>query len=284
MLRRLLAHIDALGDRVHPIAVLMLRKQKFWQGPELLLVIVHLVLFLGVWCGNGLAHDFGPFINAFSLYLWFLPLFPFLFSFGIAVNGYHLVKKSDPLLLLIPLSDRSIWLGFFLTGLYQGLAAWCYVVLTYSYCYSLGWVSLEWVLLYPLLGLLAGYFVAALGISMSVAAKTVVHQCFLFPIFVVPMWCGMMMLSVLPAARSGMLTGGLFHSIPSSLFEPICWIPMLVIAVPAYLWTAWKLFNFNLVRRRSFILKYCVSILAYVTLTALLVGLWFALRWVLGGV
>ena len=283
-MKKLLAHINALGDRVHPIVVLMLRKQKFWHGFLPLTVGTHIVLFLIMWCGNRLAYDFGPSINAFgSAYLSLALVFPFVFPFGMAVNGYHIIKKSDPLLLLIPLSDRSIWIGFYLAGLYQGVAIWCWAVLMLSYCYALQWVPLEWVLLYPLLSLLTGCLFGTLGMSMSVAAKTVVQRCFLFPIFFVPMWCIMMLLLQPPQVQSWMLRS-LFHSVPSSLFEPICWIPMLVLAVPAYLWTAWKLFNFNLVRRRSFILKYCVSIFVYATLTALLVGLWFALRLVLGGV
>jgi len=122
MFRRLIAHIDALGDRVHPIVVLMLRKQKFWLGFLPLTVGTHIALFLIVWCGQRLVHDFGPSINAFgSSYLSLALFFPFVFPFGMAVNGYHTIKKSDPLLLLIPLSDRSIWIGFYLAGLYQAL-------------------------------------------------------------------------------------------------------------------------------------------------------------------
>jgi len=81
-----------------------------------------------------------------------------------------------------------------------------------------------------------------------------------------------------------MIWASLFRVVPPSLFEPICWVPVLVLAVPAYLWAAWTLFHFNLPRRRPFVVKYGVSLLVYLVLTACLVGLWFTLRFLLVGV
>ena len=284
MIQHFIARIDALGDEFHPIVVLMMRRQKLWQGFLPLTLIVHVILFLVLWCGERVVRDFGPTVTLFaSSQLAFTLLFPFILSFGGAVNGYYMVQKSDPLLMLTSLSDRSIWLGFYLTGLLNGLGAWCLSVLTLSYCYALHWVSLEWVWLYPLLSLFAGYFCAAIAVSMNVAAKTVIHRCFLFPIWFLPLWCAMM---VLMQPRSGrtMVLAAFFRVVPASLFEPVCWVPVLVVAVPVYLLTAWKLFHFNLVRRRSFFVKYSVSLLVYLTLTALLVALWFALRFCLVGI
>ena len=174
------------------------------------------------------------------------------------------------------LSDRSVWFGFYLAGLFQGFNGWCYAVLTYSYCHALRWVSLEYVWLYPLLSLFAGSFVAALAASMSVAARTGAHRFFVFPVWLLPLWCSITLLLQPVPVRSRMLTP-LFQVFPPSLFEPACWVPILVLAVPAYLWVAWKLFNFNLSRRRSFLVKYCVSLFVYATLTVGLIGLWFGL-------
>jgi len=284
MLQRLAANIDALGDRIHPIVVLMLRKQRFWKGWGPLTVGTHLLLLVLVWFNEAFARYFGPQVSIFgSAYLNCFLIIPTFASFGVVNHGYRLVQKSDPLLLSTSLSDRSVWVGFYLTGLYHGLCAWCYAVLMLSYCYAMKWVTLEWVLLYPLLGLFAGCLLASLGLSISVAAKTIVHRIFLFPIWFLPIWCLLMLLMLPPQARSHTLAL-LFRTVPASLFEPVCWIPMLVVVVPAFLLVAWKLFNFNLVRRRPFIVKYCISLLVYLTLTALLVGLWFGLWFCLIGV
>jgi hypothetical protein len=273
MIQRLLANIDALGDRIHPIIVLMLRKQRFWKSWCPVVVGTHLLLFVIVYFNEAFVRYFDHQISFVGMmYLKFFLIMPFIASTGFAVNGYYFVQKSDPLLLLIPISDRSIWFGFYLTGLYHGVSAWCYVVLMLSYCYVLKWVPLEWVLLYPLLSLFAGCLFNALVISMSVAAKTVVHRYFVFPIWFFPTWCLMMLCIEPPQIRSLILA-----PFPSSLFEPACFLPVLAVAVPVYLLAAWKLFHFNLPRRRSFLVKYCVSLLVYLTLTALLGCFWYCL-------
>ena len=284
MIERLVANIDALGDRIHPIVVLMLRKQGFWKSWCPVVVGTHIALLVIVWFGEPLVHHFGPQICIFGEgYLRFLLILPTLMPFGSAVNGYPFIQKKDPLLLLTPLSDRSIWLGFYLDGLYHGLCAWCYVVLTYSYCYAMKWVPLEYVLFYPLFSLLAGCLYTTLGVSMNVAAKTVVHRFFIFPIWFFPLWCLMMLFVQPPQVQSRMLSL-LFRVIPSSLLEPVCWIPVLAVATVAYLFAAWKLFHFNLVRRRPFIVKYFVSLFVYLTLTALLAAFWYGLWYCLIGV
>lgn len=284
MIQKLVASIDALGDKVHPIAVLMLRKQGFWKGWVPLVFGTHILLLVIVWFGDELVRNFGPFASEFgAMYLRFLPAFPLIAPFGTVVHGYHFVQKSDPLLLLTPLSDRSIWFGFLLTGLFHGFNTWCYVVLTLSYCYVMKWVPLEWVLLYPLLGLFAGCLFAVCCVSINVAAKTVVHRSFSFLICFLPMWCLIVLVIQPPQTRSHILAP-LFRVVPASLFEPVCWVPVLVVAVPVTLLVAWKLFNFNLVRRRPFVLKYCVSLLAYLTLPALLAALWFGLWYCLIGI
>ena len=282
MIQRFIAGIDALGDRVHPIVVLMLRKQGFWKGMVPLTVGTHILLLFIVMGGEQLTRSFGQGVNyeIVGMLLWVFSCFPCFASYGMVVNGYRFVQKSDPLLLSTPLSDRSVWLGFYLAGLYQGFGMWCYVVLIYSYCHALRWVPLEYVLLYPLLSLLAGYVVTALITSMYAAARTVAHHCFLFPIWFLPMWCFLVVFMQPSWIRSRILV----FLIPTPLFEPICWVPVLVLAVPAYLWAAWKLFHFNLPRRRPFVVKYGVSLLVYLTLTACFVGLWFGLRFLFIGV
>jgi len=282
MLQRLAANIDALGDRVHPIVVLMLRKQGLWKGWVPLTVGTHILLLVIVWFGEDLARNFGGSSEFGSIYLKFLLIVPLIAPFGATVNGYSIVQKSDPLLFL-PFSDRNIWFGFFLTGLFHGFCSWCFAVLMLSYCYAMKWVPLEWVLLYPLLGLFAGCLFAVCCVSINVAAKTVVHRSFSFLICFLPMWCLIVLVIQPPQTRSHILAP-LFRVVPASLFEPVCWVPVLVVAVPVTLLVAWKLFNFNLVRRRPFVLKYCVSLLAYLTLPALLAALWFGLWYCLIGI
>gem|GEM_PF-4639209 len=275
MIRNLTAIIDALGDRVHPIAVLLLRKQQLWRGWLPVTLGTHVILLFIVCGGEQLARTWPEAALFGEIYLHLLLWFPFMASTTATIHSYS-VQKSDPLLLSTPLSDRSVWLGFYLTGLFQGFGAWCYVVLTYSYCYTLRWVSLEYVLLYPLLSLLTGYFVTALVMPIAAAARTGVHRCFVVPVCFLPLW-SFLMLPMQPAPIRSRMLAPFFHAFPPSLFEPVCWVPVLILAIPAYLWAAWKLFHFNLSRRRPFFVKYCVSLFVYLMLTAALAGLWFGL-------
>jgi len=278
MLRRLIAHIDALGDRVHPIVVLNSRgivKPLVVFSP---FFVFHIALGLCVGLGGEWVHAPGT-ISAARIVLAILFFFLFLAPFC-PFDRYQVWQRLDPLLLLIPCSDRSIWAAFYLIGLLEALRLWCCVMFMVSYCYALQWVTLEWVF-FPLFCLLAGCFFATLGLSLTVAARTGWQRGFLIPIWML-LFFSVLIGAFLRIMFPAQCWAFLFQVFPESLFEPICWVPVLVLAVPTYLGTAWKLFNFNLVRRRSFIIKYGVSILAYVTLTAFLVGLWFALRWVFG--
>lgn len=273
MLQRFITFIDRLGDRLNPITVFWLRKQKGWQGIAPLTVFAHLILLACLLFADLLT---GPFFEVLrQTYISCLLTFPPLMSFGAAMNGYPVLQKLDPLLFLTPLTERQVRIGFFLTGLVQGFWGWSLIVLIYSYLYALKIVSLEWVLLYPLLSLVVAWMFAAVGTSLSASVKTKWQMIAIFPLYFLPLWLGMMYFFS-PSSRLFVIES-IIQLFPASIFSSEILLSVFGIALPSYLFVAYRLFDYNLDKSRSFFRKLLVSLGVYFGVMLLLAGIWFAL-------
>ena len=302
MLRRLLAHIDALGDRVHPIVVLQLRRHFRRTGKGLGYLVWTIILALAA-IGVILYDDVifaQPGLNEYrrGLYgntLFVRPagmMFIFLGAAG-AISGfagglwqpYWLLKKHDPLMVLTPMSERQFYVGFYQVSI-GGLFSFIASLLPYlTFAYLLRLIPLSWVIVYPFVFAAACWMLGNICYSIALTSRTLFQRIILLVLFMMLFYFFGFTVIMLAMPLAPIPTSILYVTeIGSELLRFELWFPVFCVAVALYSFAAWRLIDYNLDRRRSFWRKLFRSLSVYAAISVFLVGLWFALRWMLGRV
>ena len=309
MLRRLIARIDALGDRVHPVVVLQLRRyfRNVARGYNFLAwTILLAAAAIGVIVYEDVifavpkldAYRRGLYDN--TPFMWMVgPFIGFQLFFGVAPALcfrcwvlYWRMKWADPLMVTTSMSERKFYAGYYYQvsswEIFSGLV---YFLPYLTFAYLLRLIPLSWVLFYPFIFVAVGWTLGNICYPIALASRTLFQRIvlsvlavlFFALVFVVGFGVTMTMITApLGIPFRGALPFVTTIGMELRRFE--LWFPVFLVAVPAYSCTAWRLIDYNLDRRRSFWRKLFRSLGVYALLTALLIGLWFALRFCLGGV
>ncbi len=262
---------------MHPITALVLRREKNAVGQAWVLfnmqmgAVLLLVLFpFETWAA--------PFKEMLARQVNFLTIIPLFISVALGGHGYFVHAKKDPLY-FSTMSRREIWIGFFRTAVLGSLSVSCTLELFVSYLYVFEIVPVDAVIVQIPLAWFFGIPLAAAAVSMNVSIRTTFQRVIIFSINVLSLWIVIGTFFVVSNFPYHTPAPSFMSVIMATLLNPSGLGAIGVFSWTACWFTAWRLFEFNLCRNRSFLLKLTVTILSYGVLAAMIAGLAFLLAY-----